>query len=71
MHAVTLISADLGAAVAAIHVIVRRQPVVVVNTRARADPRMKSQALGALLCVGVDAAHAMETVSNGVSGKTR
>lgn len=54
-----LISADLGPRVAAFTCRTNGQPIAVVNTLTRTQPRMRVQAAVALLACGIDAGHAL------------
>lgn len=54
-----VITAALGPKVAAVTGQIKGRPTAVVNTRARADPAMHTQAAWALLCAGIDAAQTM------------
>lgn len=50
-----VLTADLGPSVAAFTAYSHGRPVAVVNTAARHDPAIRTQAAWALLCVGMDA----------------
>lgn len=54
-----VLTAALGLNIAAVTCRIDGQPVAVVNIRTRVDPVMRTQATWALLCAGIDAAHAM------------
>lgn len=60
-----VITAALGLNVAALTCRINGRPTAVINTQARADPTLHTQAVMALLCCGIDAGQAMGAL-NGV-----
>lgn len=52
-------TAALGLTIAALVCHINGQIAAVINTQARNDPAMRTEAAMALLCAGVDAAHTM------------
>jgi hypothetical protein len=58
-----IISEDLGPRVAAFTCRVHGRPAAVINTRAAHQPVLHTQAAMALLCCGIDAAHALGALS--------
>lgn len=66
MHACTqVVTADLGASIAAFTCYVKGKPVAVVNTAAEHNPTIRTQAAWALLSVGLDAGEVLGAL-NGV-----
>jgi hypothetical protein len=58
-----VISEDLGPRAAAFTCRIHGRPTAVINTRAAREPVLYTQAAMALLCCGIDAAHALGALS--------
>ena len=62
----SVITADLGPNIAALTCRIEGRPVAVINTAARDDPAMRTQAAWALVGIGLDAGSILEGELNGV-----
>lgn len=62
-------SADLGPTVAAFTCHINGKPAAVVSTSIVHSPQLKSQALAALLCAGLDAGSILGALNGGVCSR--